>query len=1009
MPNTSHRSTSSSIRPIPRSRQPSISNNNTSQFNSSTKSSDSTSKNTTPDAPPFLPPVNFDDLHESLTFGDNSLFGTQTSTTTADAPSKLVSNNVFGNHKKVESSYNVNGQESRIGRSGSLLRQRSNSSKQKPQQVSRVDSTGLPGTSGQSKPRRQSHFPVSASSNSIGRAPRKSIGPGVFTSSTSDYSFLKEGPPAKTEKEQGITARHPRPADITTTVQRNSRVSLAPSEEFGQLSINGNGKPKSNRAVQEYLQSSPRTPDGQWGQSINSSRSPLREHRVGTTTPSSGKRLSVMPGHATGLGARTISPTDARRMKRLSMMPNAPPLPQTPPVNFPEPPSLGRRSVADSPSMIPRKSVTPSSNRTTPDPNRKSYSSGISISSNTSFNSLRMSAASSRPPQPSALSRLPTLKSRNDGSTGGPEEVVPPVPAIPKAYESPKNEHDVPFFGTRKSSLPIDAISVNSTSTAEYISVPSNASSEKETQKTDRELTKQRRPIPVANNNDDYGDERASGAQNGRRTLQPLKLPPLNLLPASASTATKIATLSEPTGLTLSTPTTPPPRRPAKTPSTPMTASRALFFTRNQSKDETSHNQPPVRSTSSHYALRNETSSFRAPSSSSSSLRGPMVTGNGRSAVSPFVSSSLPKTSAEFPASLRSKPSIDRSASTLSADVKTTRLTGPRAQTSTKTPKVDPVLPPVTPTEPESTSFGTTLRRKLSLTRKRSLSKADIERPPQPPDHETMPPPKLPASATWTGPWTANSSPTQKPTYLHSRRKSSYPETVIKHSRAGSEVTPVDGTIERSAAIGKEPSSSRPAFVSSSSKIYAMNGGTNPTRLQIIDTELDRDDLVAEEEMKKLALKRKNTEIAARKLDELRRRAAPKERVSPSVALKAARLNIFERGEIIDFEDVYFCGTQSAQKVVGDVESDKANFGYDDERGDYNIVNGDHLAYRYEVVDVLGKGSFGQVVRCVDHKTGGLVAIKIIRNKKRFHQQALVEVNILQKLRDWVSYLESHP
>ena len=71
--------------------------------------------------------------------------------------------------------------------------------------------------------------------------------------------------------------------------------------------------------------------------------------------------------------------------------------------------------------------------------------------------------------------------------------------------------------------------------------------------------------------------------------------------------------------------------------------------------------------------------------------------------------------------------------------------------------------------------------------------------------------------------------------------------------------------------------------------------------------------------------------------------------------------------------------------------------------GNYNIIEGDHLAYRYEVVDLLGKGSFGQVVRCVDHKTGILVAVKIIRNKKRFHQQALVEVNILQKLKEWVS------
>jgi serine/threonine protein kinase len=100
---------------------------------------------------------------------------------------------------------------------------------------------------------------------------------------------------------------------------------------------------------------------------------------------------------------------------------------------------------------------------------------------------------------------------------------------------------------------------------------------------------------------------------------------------------------------------------------------------------------------------------------------------------------------------------------------------------------------------------------------------------------------------------------------------------------------------------------------------------------------------------------------------------------------------------------VYFTGSPNAAKHVGELSADSANFGYDDERGDYSIVPGDHLSYRYEIIDVLGKGSFGQVVRCIDHKTGGLVAVKIIRNKKRFHQQALVEVNILQKLREWVS------
>lgn len=175
-----------------------------------------------------------------------------------------------------------------------------------------------------------------------------------------------------------------------------------------------------------------------------------------------------------------------------------------------------------------------------------------------------------------------------------------------------------------------------------------------------------------------------------------------------------------------------------------------------------------------------------------------------------------------------------------------------------------------------------------------------------------------------------------------------------------------------------------------------------------MDPNLDRDDLMADEEMKKLASKRKDFENAARDVDALRKRAAPQERVTPAQALQMVNLNIFERGEIIDYKEIYFCGTKNAKKHVGDLNAQTANFGYDDDRGDYNIVFGDHLAYRYEVVDLLGKGSFGQVVRCVDHKTGGLVAIKIIRNKKRFHQQALIEVNILQKLREWVGRLASY-
>jgi dual specificity tyrosine-phosphorylation-regulated kinase 2/3/4 len=41
----------------------------------------------------------------------------------------------------------------------------------------------------------------------------------------------------------------------------------------------------------------------------------------------------------------------------------------------------------------------------------------------------------------------------------------------------------------------------------------------------------------------------------------------------------------------------------------------------------------------------------------------------------------------------------------------------------------------------------------------------------------------------------------------------------------------------------------------------------------------------------------------------------------------------------------------------------------------------EHIAYRFEVVKKLGKGSFGVVLKCFDHKKKEFVALKIIRNK----------------------------
>ncbi|KAL0486666.1 dual specificity tyrosine-phosphorylation-regulated kinase [Acrasis kona] len=123
--------------------------------------------------------------------------------------------------------------------------------------------------------------------------------------------------------------------------------------------------------------------------------------------------------------------------------------------------------------------------------------------------------------------------------------------------------------------------------------------------------------------------------------------------------------------------------------------------------------------------------------------------------------------------------------------------------------------------------------------------------------------------------------------------------------------------------------------------------------------------------------------------------------ITPANALKLydSNLSDFEQSEIFDYPKIYFIGNTN-KKIKGTVSTTKNNHGYDDDRGDYQMVMNDHVAYRYEVLNVLGKGSFGQVCKCLDVKHNKLVALKMIRNKNRFHKQALVEVKILEHLRN---------
>lgn len=119
--------------------------------------------------------------------------------------------------------------------------------------------------------------------------------------------------------------------------------------------------------------------------------------------------------------------------------------------------------------------------------------------------------------------------------------------------------------------------------------------------------------------------------------------------------------------------------------------------------------------------------------------------------------------------------------------------------------------------------------------------------------------------------------------------------------------------------------------------------------------------------------------------------------LKPSKVLNLFRneLTAYEHSEVLKYSQIYYFGSIK-NKIPIRLECE--NYGFDDPQTDYLLVKKDHIAYRYEIISLLGKGSFGQVCECFDHKKKEKVAVKVIKNKSKFHQQANVEIRVLQKI-----------
>ena len=70
----------------------------------------------------------------------------------------------------------------------------------------------------------------------------------------------------------------------------------------------------------------------------------------------------------------------------------------------------------------------------------------------------------------------------------------------------------------------------------------------------------------------------------------------------------------------------------------------------------------------------------------------------------------------------------------------------------------------------------------------------------------------------------------------------------------------------------------------------------------------------------------------------------------------------------------------------------------DDDEGHLIYSSGDILQNRFKIANTLGEGTFGKVVKVKDMFKNEVIALKIIKNVKKYREAAKLEINVLEKL-----------
>ena len=107
--------------------------------------------------------------------------------------------------------------------------------------------------------------------------------------------------------------------------------------------------------------------------------------------------------------------------------------------------------------------------------------------------------------------------------------------------------------------------------------------------------------------------------------------------------------------------------------------------------------------------------------------------------------------------------------------------------------------------------------------------------------------------------------------------------------------------------------------------------------------------------------------------------------------------------------------SRNPRRVLTKPSKGVKNDGFDNEESDYILYVNDILGSeeaghknRYLILDVLGQGTFGQVVKCQNLKTQEVVAVKVIKNRTAYFNQSMMEVSVLDLLNQKLDKNDDH-